>query len=182
MNKPKHYAFLIVTIIVAIIVLCTSCYGPKQADKAINKAMAHYPEKVAALARKEWPCTTTKSDTVTDYKDSVVFVECPGVETIHDTTEKWQAVTKIVKVPVHLPIEVKTITVKVEDSAKIYLLNSKITEKDIALEKQVNNNHTLQAKLSHRNKQLAYALSILLILAIILGFRIYTKYLKGKYL
>ena len=132
MNKPKHYIFLIVTIIVAIIVLCTSCYGPKQADKAINKAMAHYPEKVAALARKEWPCTTTKADTVVDYKDSVVYVDCPDTsKVVHDSLVEYVAVKKIIKVPVHLPVETRYITTKIEDSAKIFLLNSKLIEADI---------------------------------------------------
>ncbi|MCL5459684.1 hypothetical protein M3M33_13700, partial [Loigolactobacillus coryniformis] len=88
--------------------------------------------KVAEITRAEFPCTTTKADTVISTKDSLIWIDCPDntVVTAADYTGpdtvtriiRLPGSVKTVRVPVTLPVKTVTIVQKVEDSATIYTL------------------------------------------------------------
>jgi hypothetical protein len=119
MNKKLFYTLLAIA--------CAAClFSCKSPEKLYNKAKAKDEVKVAELARKDFPCTTTKIDSVrtVDTLYDLIEVECPPSETRVDSFETIS--TKIVKVKV--PREVVTIrtTLKVEDSAKIKTMYAEI--------------------------------------------------------
>jgi hypothetical protein len=132
-NNRPFYKLCIVAILAAfylLLILLSGCYTAHKADKQINKALAHYPGKVAAIARTAFPCTTTQQDTTIAYIDTIIQADCPDNSyfTIHDTLLTKVVKTNTVKVPVKLPQKVITILQKVEDSAKIYLLSGQLSE------------------------------------------------------
>lgn len=99
------------------IVSCTS--APKHLAKAIEKDKPY----VAAETRKLWPCaqsdTIIKLDTLYDF----VEVQCP--DSIRYVTDSFET-SHAVRVPVYVKAPVirvkETVTIRIEDSAKIYLM------------------------------------------------------------
>lgn len=123
-NKPFYYLiiFSILAIASMVMIILNSCYTPKKADKQINKALQHYPDKVATIARNAFPCVPLKSDTVISYIDTIIQVTDTIIERKNDTIfAKVQ-----IKSPVTIQQKIVTIIKKVEDSAKIYLLKKQI--------------------------------------------------------
>lgn len=119
-----------------------SCNPVKKANKYYEKAKKASVITVAQRTRQDWPCVTTKVDTVHG-KDSVVirdttiyqqvYADCPD-------TAKNAAPGKTIKVPILVQCNCKDsivyrplyITNTVEDSANIFIAN---TERDKALKK-----------------------------------------------
>lgn len=117
--------------LIALIFICScSRYTEPTAIKQTTKANDKYPESIAKLVRGWYPCTITETNTVIETRDSIVYVDCPDLpQIIHepgDTVYSTQTVVKTVKVPVHLPIEIRYITKWVEDSAKIFVLTKEL--------------------------------------------------------
>ena len=129
---------LITSTLITLLLIISGCYTAKKADKAIDKAQRNYPEVVAKKARSLYPCTTTKQDTAYIQHDTIIEIPCPEVPIIVDTlllrdTFRDTLVlsnTNRIKVPVRVQIPTRTITKYVEDSAKIYVLNSELNTCD----------------------------------------------------
>jgi len=121
---------LITSTILTLLLIISGCYTAKKADKAIDKAQRNYPEVVANKARSLYPCTTTKQDTTYLTHDTIIEIPCPEVPIIVDTLLLRDTLvisnTKRINVPVRVKIPTQTITKYVEDSAKIYVLNSEL--------------------------------------------------------
>jgi hypothetical protein len=108
---------------VVIIALLASC---KTSEQLYTKAKEKDIVKVAELARRDFPCTTTKIDSVitVDTLYDFVEVDCPPNETRVDSFETIVVNTVKVKVP----REVVTIRsqLTIEDSAKIKVMYAEI--------------------------------------------------------
>jgi hypothetical protein len=132
-------------VIISLIFICScSKYTEPTAIKQTTKANDKYPESVAKLVRGWYPCTTTEVNTVIETRDSIVYVDCPDLPQIihepNDTIYSTQAVLKTIKVPVHLPVEIRYITKWVEDSAKIFIMtkdNKQLYDKNIQLSDEI---------------------------------------------
>lgn len=104
-----------------IIALFASC---KTSEQLYTKAKVKDLTKVAELARKDFPCTTTKIDSVTTVDTLYDFIE---VECAPPTVDSFETVVvKTVKVLVpHQLTTIRTL-LKVEDSAKIKTMYAEI--------------------------------------------------------
>ena len=156
------FGIILLILIIAGLSACTT------AEKLTYKAISKDKAKVAEITRAEFPCTTTKADTVISTKDSLIWIECPDntVVTAADYTGP-DTVTRIirlpgsvrtVRVPVTLPVKTVTIVQKVEDSAKIYVLQA-------ATLKLQADNGKLRGKVHSRNTWLKWLIIALLISA-----------------
>ena len=126
--------FLFAWSLIWVLVWASSCskYTEPTAIKQTTKANDKYPESIAKLVRGWYPCTITETNTVIETRDSIVYVDCPDLpQIIHEPSDTvyWDRVVnkvevKTVKVPVHLPVEIRYITKWVEDSAKIFVLTN----------------------------------------------------------
>ena len=159
--------------ILFVCVLIAGCNTSKLDSKRLAKIEQRHPEKIAAICVKDYPCTTTKLDTIYDYKDSVVFVDCDSVVK-HDSLIEYVSV----KVPVHLPIQIKTITTYKEDSAKIFLLQKEINDLHQALIKADLRHDNDVAIISIQRTKLWRWRVLAIALLIVLG--IYTVYRVKK--
>lgn len=144
MNKKQtflsdHTHWLLIFFVLVYFTTCgvilSGCYTPNKAAKQIDHAIDKYPKIAAERTRAHFPCTTTSADTLIFTKDSIVWVDCPdntpapANDFFHDTITLTKTVNKevlkTIKVPVQLPVKYITITKKVEDSAKIFILTAK---------------------------------------------------------
>ena len=166
-------ALLFLSVVIIFLTLLTSCskYTLPKAEYQVNKAYLTYPPMVAGKTRDWFPCIVNKNDTIITYVDSLIYIDCPSVvngnatEYISsDTVYIKQIVTqkKVVKVPVYLPIKTITVIQKVEDSAKMFVLNDVLqaVENETAI---LNDDvKKLEAKVAKKNKYLLYLLIALL--------------------
>lgn len=128
----EYSIYTIVFSCIILIIALSSCskYTQEKAITDVNKANDKYPAPVADWLRGKYPCITKASDTVLLTKDSVIYIECPDLpDVVHvvdpnipDTVVR----TKIIKVPVTLPIRTQLITKYIEDSAKIKVLTEEV--------------------------------------------------------
>jgi hypothetical protein len=104
-----------------IIILFASC---KTSEQLYNKAKVKDILKVAELARIDFPCTTTKIDSVTtvDTLYDIIEVDCPPATV--DTFKTVVVKTVKVKVPQKV-VTIRTVQ-KIEDSAKIKTMYAEI--------------------------------------------------------
>jgi hypothetical protein len=133
-----------------IIILFASC---KTSEQLYTKAKVKDIVKVAELARIDFPCTTTKIDSVTtvDTLYDIIEVDCP-LPTV-DTFEKVVVKTVKVKVPQKV-VTIRTVQ-KIEDSAKIKTMYAEIQKAAamIANERKVSATYKMQSEdnLKQRN-------------------------------
>jgi len=104
-----------------IIILFASC---KTSEQLYTKAKVKDIVKVAELARKDFPCTTTKIDSVTTVDTLYDFIEVDCPPATVDSFETVVVKTVKVKVP-HQITTIRTL-LKVEDSAKIKIMYAEI--------------------------------------------------------
>lgn len=138
------------------LLLLTGCYNAKKAQKQVNKALLEYPDKVATIARDAFPCITTASDTVTVTDTLFDFIDCPeapGPEYVRDTVVISGIKTVTVKVPGKTQVKTVTVTQRIEDSAKIKLLNSAIAARDVTISDQGQTILKQDKKISRKNKE-----------------------------
>jgi hypothetical protein len=107
-------------------ILIASLFSCKTSEQLYVKAKVKDLSKVAELARRDFPCTTTKIDSVrtVDTLYEIIDIECPTTEPRVDSFETVVVNTVKVKVPKEV-ITIRTI-VKVEDSAKIVAMYAEI--------------------------------------------------------
>ncbi len=124
MKHAKH------SIAALFLISVISCYGPKQAKKQVDRAILEQPGTAAAELRKAFPCTQlAKTDTTVILTDSVVYVDCPQdyapvtpdttitvVNNIKVDSMTRFGTTRIVKVPVHLPVKTQVVTKYIHDN------------------------------------------------------------------
>ena len=167
------FAVLLLLVVIIFLTLLTSCnkYTLPKAEYQVNKAYLTYPPMVATKTRDWFPCVVNKNDTIISYVDSLIYIDCPSV--INGTANEYigsdtvyikQIVTqnKVVKVPVYLPIKTTTIIQKVEDSAKIFVLNDVIQAVYNETAMINDDKEKLEAKVAKKNKYLLYLLIALL--------------------
>ena len=165
------------------LVFLFSCskYTEPTAIKQTTKANDKYPESIAKLVRGWYPCTITETNTVIETRDSIVYVDCPDLPQIihepNDTIYSTQTVLKTVKVPVHLPVEIRYITKWVEDSAKIFSITAELNKSDALIKKQNKDIEDLKGKVSKRNKWLLW-LIIALVVSLLIN---YIQFRKPKF-
>jgi hypothetical protein len=132
---------------------CLAClFSCKTSEQLYNKAKNKDIVKVAKLARIDFPCTTTKIDTVitVDTLFDFLEVECaPVINTRVDT------VTKTVTVKVPRQLTTIRIQQKVEDSAKIITMQAAITDANatILAEHNRGNEYKAMAESERKSKQ-----------------------------
>ena len=139
-----------------ILLLLSGCYNAKKAQKQVNKALLEYPDKVAEIARNEFPCITTASDTVTVTDTLLDFIDCPetpGPEFTRDTVIVSGVKTVYVKVPGKVQVKTVTVTQRIEDSAKIKLLHSAIADRDATITAQGQTIVRQDKKIARKNKE-----------------------------
>jgi hypothetical protein len=117
MRNKLFYSILAIACIVCLF----SC---KTSEQLYTKAKAKDIVKVAELARIDFPCTTTKIDSVTTVDTLYDFIE---VDCAPATVDSFETVV-VKNVKVKVPQKVVTIrtTVKIEDSAKIKVMYAEI--------------------------------------------------------
>lgn len=112
------------------LILLSSCYTAKKAEKQLDKAIAEYPAMAAEKTRDRFPCITTAETVRTDTVYELIDVECPpsGIDTfktvitVPDTVYKDRlTILKAGKQTVYIPAKTVTVTKYIEDSAKIFL-------------------------------------------------------------
>ena len=118
----KILAIVCNAIIAAVLIL--SLFGCKTSEQLYNKAKVKDIVKVAELARIDFPCTTTKIDSVITVDTLYDFVEVDCPPTSVDSFETVVVKTVKVKVPQKV-VTIRTV-VKVEDSAKIKTMYAEI--------------------------------------------------------
>jgi hypothetical protein len=133
-----------------IILLFASC---KTSEQLYTKAKVKDIVKVAELVRIDFPCTTTKIDSVTTVDTLYDFIEvdCPPAKV--DSFETVVVKTVKVKVPREL-VTIRT-QVTIEDSAKIKTMYAEIQKAAaiIANERKVSATYKMQSEdnLKQRN-------------------------------
>jgi hypothetical protein len=134
-----------------IIILFASC---KTSEQLYVKAKVKDLSKVAELARRDFPCTTTKIYSVrtVDTLYEIVDIECPTTEPRVDSFKT--VIVNTVKVKV--PREVVTIRtqLKVEDSAKIIVMYAEIQKAAamIANERKLTAEQKLESEKQRKSK------------------------------
>jgi len=126
MNKTLNNTLAIACNAIIAAVLILSLFSCKTSEQLYVKAKVKDLTKVAELARIDFPCTTTKIDSVTTIDTLYGFIEvdCPPNETRVDSFEK--VVVNTVKVKVPRQLTTIRIQQKVEDSAKIKVMYAEI--------------------------------------------------------
>ena len=104
-----------------IIILFASC---KTSEQLYTKAKVKDIVKVAELARIDFPCTTTKIDSVTTVDTLYDFIEVDCPPATVDSFETVVVKTVKVKVPQKV-VTIRTVQ-KIEDSAKIKVMYAEI--------------------------------------------------------
>jgi len=125
--------------IIALLLLA-GCYTEKKAVKQADKAMNEYPKAINDKFRKEFPCVTSRVDTIIQgyvtYKDTIIEipVNVSDTVTIHDTAFFNNVIIKKVRIPER----VVTLRTYVKDSAEVWqcqlLLEECTTQKNELLE------------------------------------------------
>ena len=111
-------------------------------EKKLNKIYLNKPELVAKKTSIWFPCIDTKIDTTVKIIDSLIYIECPDVS--NNTKDDYlptiirDTVLKTIKVPYQLPLKYIYIKQRVEDSAKVFVRDQIIENKNENLEKTKN--------------------------------------------
>lgn len=133
------------------LLLLVGCYTQKKAAKQADKALQKHPEVVADKFRQRFPCILRGTDTLIEYRDTVIEIRDPQEyiidtiiregKTIHDTLYR----NKVKR----LPGIVKTVYVNqyIYDSADLWQCQS-------LLEESVGQNNELMAEVDKRDKQI----------------------------
>jgi hypothetical protein len=134
MKKLKYLVFLILFINIV------GCFSLHKAEKLTKKIYNEYPEVIAKVARDKFPCKINKLDTIVNYKDSTIWIDCPDsvIEkvTLLNVIDTILIYKKIkIKVPVNLPVKTITIVKEIEDLSKIVVLDTELTKTRVENEK-----------------------------------------------
>lgn len=109
-------------IALALTFLLAGCLSPQKMDRQLAKINKKKPEKISGFCSSQYPCATTKADTL--YRDSLISI----IDSLlvidsassHDTTIVYKVGVRKLYYKVQLP----QITKYIEDSAKLYSLKA----------------------------------------------------------
>ena len=167
-KNPKWVIIILAAIVVVLFSLMF--FGCATPEKLIKKALDKDSAAVAKVTRDLFPCTDIlKPDTAILYRDTTVYIECPdSIPPAMFETIRFETVTntRIVRVPVKLPIETRYVNRYFEDSAKIFLYRKQVErlQADTAsLNKQV---AKYKSKLHTRNVQALWLLGLVIALLV----------------
>lgn len=160
---------------------CVYClFGCKTTEQHFNAGIKKNKPKMAALTRQTFPCTTTDTLTLNKYDTlyEMMDVRCP--DSIQYRTDSFET-SFAVRVPVYVKAQVMRIretvthTIRVEDSAKIFIADYALCEANKKVEKQ-------KDKLKVRNQFIKW-LIIALAVSIFINFwpvikRVVKSYIK----
>lgn len=177
----KSYKYLWVALLLIIIIAIMA--GCSSAKKLLDKAERKDSKIVAEYARDKYPCTDIlKPDTTVIIKDSLIFIdiECPDIvpaEIVVKTDTVNNIITRTIRVPVTLPVQVKYITKWFEDSAKLKIYATDAQSCNTAVLNLREANHTLSVKVSNKGQEnwLWRIIAIILI-----AWQVYKLYRKIK--
>jgi len=128
-----------------ILFLSIILFSCQSASKLTYKAISKDKAEVAAITRELFPCGIIARDTTVIIDTVSKFVECPESDIITivktDTTIDTVIIKKTIKVPVMTPQRTIYITQRYEDSAKIYLMQNEINQKQKSIDKLTNKLH-----------------------------------------
>jgi hypothetical protein len=168
-HKTKRYK-AIGLVILTLIVILSGCYTPEKATKQADKALSKYPDKIAPKFREVFPCEVMKIDTVHDWQNSTVYVDCPPQP--EKQTDTLYIPSKPIRVPATVKVERITITKTIKDSAEIFALKDTIADlknKVFTYKTKYENCEKLRAEESERYKSPLYLL-LALILSVLANF------------
>ena len=142
--KNKILAIVCNAIIAAVLIL--SLFGCKTSEQLYTKAKVKDIVKVAELARIDFPCTTTKIDSVTTVDTLYDFIEVDCQPATVDSFETVVVKTVKVKVPQKV-VTIRTVET-IEDSAKIKTMYAEIQKAAamIANERKVSATYKMQSE------------------------------------
>lgn len=163
-NTGVAWTVVLCLIAMAFISALTGCYTQKKATEQVEKANDKFPAVVAKMARDKYPCKDLlKPDTTTIYQDSIILVEieCPDVptEVIRVDTVN-NVITRTVRVPVNMPVQIRTVTKWYEDSAKLKLFTLQVESLQADTASLRQETVKLSGKVSSRNKWLLWLIII----------------------
>jgi hypothetical protein len=159
-----------------IFIICMVClFSCKTSEQLYTKAKVKDIVKVAELARIDFPCTTTKIDSVTTVDTLYDFIEVDCPPATVDTFKTVVVNTVKVKVP-HQLTTIRTL-LKIEDSAKIKVMYSEIQKAAaiIANERKVSATYKMQSEdnLKQRNWWRKWCLITWGVIAVGIAFRLF---------
>lgn len=123
LNTLQYRYHIAIAVVIILLAACST------SEKLYNKAKAKNPVKVAQLCSNDWPCITTPQDTVrrTDTIVDIITVDCPDT-TAYGPDSVIIRVPVKVRVPVTRIKETTTITIRIRDSATIFIADAKAKE------------------------------------------------------
>ena len=155
------------------IIFLLSCNAAKKAERDANKLLKNHPEVVLPIFRGAFPCTTLKVDTIYNWHDTTLWVECPNatVDTLEKVTK--ETIYSPVKVKKVISLQTMKLTEYIEDSAKIKALTIQITSLQTALSKS--EAEAIKFKLRSRTYLVAF---LILLIAFLIS--IFVNYIQAK--
>ena len=156
-----------------LIFICYGCYLPKKAERQLNKVEKYYPELVAKKSKELYP-VTERIDSVefVKWKDSISYVITSTSDTFinyHvDTNNYGGKYERRLKSLILLLKNAPAKIVYLEDSAKIYLINSELKKSNIE-------------KSKYEKKYLfwiQFSICILILLVLLLAALLFKSYYK----
>jgi len=145
MSKKIFYTILAIA--------CIGClFSCKTSEQLYTKAKVKDIVKVAELARIDFPCTTTKIDSITTVDTLYDFIEVDCPPATVDSFETVVVKTVKVKIPQKV-VTIRTVQ-KIEDSAKIKVMYAEIQKAAamIANERKVSATYKMQSE-DNRNQR-----------------------------
>ena len=123
LNTLQYRYHIAIAVAILLLAACST------SEKLYNKAKGKNQVKVAQLWSNDWPCITTPQDTVrrTDTIVDIITVDCP------DTTA-YGPDSVIIRIPVKVQVpvtrikETTTITIRVRETSREYVADSKARE------------------------------------------------------
>jgi len=138
-----------------ILVLTTITIWSCNPSKKLDKLNKKHPELLAKFCKDNFPCVTSKIDTIKEIEYEFVTVECPeynAKDTIvitRNTVVKGSAVLKYVK-------QNNTIIKTVRDSAQIVLCELELIELNKKCNQLTSDNNLLKNKVSAKNRWISW--------------------------
>jgi hypothetical protein len=144
--------FLILALITTLIWSCNP-------SRKLDKLNAKHPELLAKFCKNNFPCVTTKIDTIKQIEYEFINVECPGYEA-KDTV----LITKYLKGSAVIKYEKQTNTIikTVRDSAQIVFYELELIALNKKCAQYIEDNRMLSNKVTTKNRWIMWLIIALL--------------------
>jgi len=146
-----------------LIFVLLGCNPTKKAQKLIEK----HPDKTLAVFRSAFPCTDGGIDTVYNWHDTTIFIDCvPVIDTIN--TESIKYILSPFKAKKILSYRTATITKYIEDSSRLKSLKLQLSDAEYFKQQYLDEAEKYKTR-SNNFFVLSLILLCLLLLSIILN-------------